>query len=62
MSQQANKVVTLLPVPLFLLELHSERMIDAINALQAAGFEVNRVRCFENRYRIDDAKEQSSEQ
>jgi hypothetical protein len=59
MSEQTASVVTRLPVPRFLMELHSERMIDAINALQGAGFVVKLVKCFENRYRIDDAQEQT---
>lgn len=49
--------VVLLPVPLFLLELHSERMIDALMALEEAGFKVSHVINTSNRYRIDDAKE-----
>lgn len=53
----ANKVVTLLPVAPFLLELHSERMVDAMNALEERGFRVTSVAGFTNRFRIDDAKE-----
>lgn len=51
------KVVTLLPVPPFLLELHSERMVDALHALNDAGFVVRHVKGTDNRYRIDDAQE-----
>ena len=43
-----------LPASPFLLELPSERMIDAMNALQDAGFVVRQVKGLENRYRIDD--------
>lgn len=55
-----RNIVTLLPRPAFLLELHSERMVDALLALQGAGFKVTRVaginnRATDNRYRIDDA-------
>lgn len=46
--------VTLLPVAPFLLELHSERMIDLMLALQDAGFKVTYVRGSLNRYRVDD--------
>jgi hypothetical protein len=53
MSEPA-KVVTLLPVAPFLLELHSERMVDALLALQEAGFDVTYIRGSINRYRIDD--------
>jgi predicted RNA binding protein YcfA (HicA-like mRNA interferase family) len=57
MSEQAQKPVTLLPVSAFLLELHSERMIDAMHALNEAGFVVMHVKGTTNRFRIDDAKE-----
>lgn len=52
-----RKPVTLLPVPLFLLELHSERMVDAMLALSEAGFKVTYTKGTANRYRIDDAQE-----
>ena len=54
-----RKPVTLLPVSAFLLELHSERMIDVMHALKDAGFRVTAVRGTDNRYRIDDMQEQS---
>jgi hypothetical protein len=54
----ARKPVTLLPVPLFLLELHSERMVDALLALSEAGFKVTYVKDTANRYRIEDTREQ----
>lgn len=53
----ARKPVVLLPIPLFLLELHSERMVDALLALSEAGFQVTYAKGTTNRYRIDDAKE-----
>lgn len=61
MSKPNRKVVSLLPRPAFLLELHSERMIDALHALHDAGFTVTRVaginnRATDNRYRIDDTE------
>lgn len=59
MNKPTPKVVTLLPVPVFLLELHSERMIDALFALQNAGFNVTNIANTPNRFRITDAKEQS---
>lgn len=46
--------IYLLPCPLFLLELHSERMIDALLALSEAGFTVTAVAGAVNRFRIDD--------
>jgi hypothetical protein len=62
MSTADRKPVTLLPVSAFLLELHSERMIDVMHALKDAGFTVTAVRGRDNRYqitdRVDDAKEQ----
>ena len=59
MSEAKQAEIVLLPVPLFILELHSERMIDLFLALNAAGFTVNQVdiKGFHNRYRIDDEKE-----
>jgi hypothetical protein len=50
----AQNVVTLLPVAPFLLELHSERMIDLMLALQDAGFKVTYMRGSLNRYRVED--------
>ena len=49
-----DNVVTLLPVPIFVLELHSDRMVDALLALQEAGFKVTYIKDSVNRYRIDD--------
>lgn len=49
--------VVLLPVPLFLLELHSERMVDALLALNEAGFKVAHVAGTTNRFRIDDLED-----
>ena len=48
------KSVTLIPVAPFLLEMQSERMIDAMVALQQAGFTVTYIMGSMNRYRIDD--------
>lgn len=52
-----RKTVVLLPAAPFLLELHSERMVDAMLALKEAGFRVVQVTGHEHRYRIDDAQE-----
>lgn len=49
--------VTRLPAPLFLLEVHSERMIDAMHALRDAGFTVEHVMNTNNRFRVEDARE-----
>ena len=59
MSAQKKADIALLPVPIFLLEMHSERMIDLFHALNAAGFTVNQVNIkgFDNRFRIDDEQE-----
>ena len=46
--------VVTLPVAPFLLELHSERLIDLMLALQDAGFKVTYVRGSLHRYRVDD--------
>lgn len=54
---QRKAPVVLLPVPLFLLELHSERMVDALMALNQAGFKVTHVKDTDNRFRIDDETE-----
>lgn len=54
---QPAKVVTLLPVAPFVLELHSERMVDALLALTDAGFKVTYVKGSLHRYRIDDTTE-----
>lgn len=48
------KIVTLIPVAPFLFEMQSERMIDALVALQQAGFKVTYIKNSMNRYRIDD--------
>lgn len=53
----APNVVTL-PVAPFLLELHSERMIDLMIALQDAGFKVTYMRGSLNRYRVEDREPQ----
>lgn len=54
MSTKKKAEVVLLPVPIFLLELHSERMVDALLALSSAGFVVKHVKNTENRFRIED--------
>lgn len=56
MAERSAEIV-LLPVPIFLLELHSERMVDAMMALNQAGFRITHVRGTENRFRIDDEQE-----
>lgn len=61
MTNPTRKVVTLLPAAPFLLELRSERMIDAILALNEAGFRVTHVAKTANRFRIEDNEEQSNE-
>lgn len=48
--------VTTMPAP-FLLELHSERMADALIALAESGFDVKHVMGTTNRFRIEDAQE-----
>jgi predicted RNA binding protein YcfA (HicA-like mRNA interferase family) len=53
MKSPQSKVVTLPAAP-FLLELHSERMIDLMMALQDAGFKVTHISGSLNRYRVDD--------
>lgn len=57
MSQKKEAEAILLPVPVFLLEMNSERLVDAMHALHDAGFKVTRVMGREDRYRIDDTKE-----
>lgn len=42
--------------PQFVLELHSERMVDALYALNCAGFRVTYIRGSNNRFRIDDER------
>lgn len=59
MSTPDRKPVVLLPVPLFLLEVHSERMVDALHALRDAGFRVEHVINTNNRFRVEDAQEQT---
>lgn len=54
MSEAKQAEIVLLPVPIFLLELHSERMVDALLALSSAGFVVKHVKNTENRFRIED--------
>jgi hypothetical protein len=54
MSANETNVVVLRPPASFLLELHSERMVDALLALQEAGFSVTYIRGSMNRYRIED--------
>jgi predicted RNA binding protein YcfA (HicA-like mRNA interferase family) len=56
MSKRKDNVVQLRPIAPFLLELHSERMVDVMLALQASGFKVTYVKGSNNRYRIDDDK------
>jgi len=51
---KAQNVVTLLPVAPFLLEIHTEKLVDLMLALQDAGFKVTYVRGSMNRYRVDD--------
>jgi hypothetical protein len=46
--------VVLLARPAFVLELQSERMVDALKALEEAGFKVTYIKDSVNRYRIDD--------
>jgi predicted RNA binding protein YcfA (HicA-like mRNA interferase family) len=58
MSEQKPKIVTLLPVAPFLLEVHTERLIDLMLALQDSGFKVTYVRGSFSRYRIDDKEQQ----
>jgi hypothetical protein len=58
MRDPSRKVVPLQQVPGFLFEMHSERMVDALLALEAAGFEVTSV-INTNRYRIEDSQEKS---
>lgn len=57
---KAQKVVKL-PVAPFLLELHSERLIDLMLALQDAGFKVTYKRGSLNRYRVEDREDESNE-
>lgn len=52
----AQNVVTLLHVAPFLLELHSERMVDVMHALHDAGFKVTCVAGSMNRYRVEDTQ------
>lgn len=54
MSEPAK--IVLLPVPLLLLELHSERCVDAMKALEERGFKVTSI-INTNRYRIEDEEE-----
>ena len=56
MSAQKPAPVTLLPVPLMLLELNSERFCDLVHALSDAGFVISNAGRA-NRFRIEDRKE-----
>lgn len=51
---KAQNVVTVIQVAPFLLELHSERMVDVMHALHDAGFKVTYMRGSLNRYRVED--------
>lgn len=44
------------PRPQLVLELHSERMVDALYALNCAGFRVTYMHGSHNRLRIDDER------
>jgi len=46
--------VVQLPAAPFLLEIHTEKLVDLMLALQDAGFKVTYVRGSMNRYRVDD--------
>lgn len=50
------------PSPTFLLELHSERMADALLALVNAGFDVKHIIGTTNRFKIIDAEGYGIEQ
>lgn len=56
MKRERDTIVTPLPVAPFLMELHSERMVDALYALNCAGFRVTYMRGSHNRFRIDDER------
>lgn len=56
MSETA-KVVTLVPRAPFVLEMQSERMVDAIIALTEAGFTVTHMMDTVNRFKIEDEQE-----
>jgi hypothetical protein len=56
-KQQTNNVVTLLPVPPLVLELSSERFVDAVVALKQAGFVLENVQGTRNRFKVRDTKE-----
>lgn len=53
MSANKPAPVTLLPVPLMLLELNSERFCDLVHALSRAGFVISNTNRT-NRFRIED--------
>jgi hypothetical protein len=57
MKTHTNNVVTLLPVPPLVLELRSERFVDAVIALKQAGFRLDQIKGTHNRFRILDAKD-----
>lgn len=63
MSARKPEPVTLLPVAPLLLEVHSERLPDALRALREAGFLLSNVPGHVHRFRIhdriEDAKEKS---
>lgn len=59
MTDTPANVVRVFPQrPAFVLELHSERMIDALYALNEAGFRVTYIKGSVNRYRIEDQEPQ----
>lgn len=58
LSSAVRSIAALGPPP-FLLELRSERMIDALLALSEAGFSVSMLRGAANRYVIEDASPES---
>lgn len=54
----ADSKVILFPSPApFVLELHSERFVDAMVALQQAGYKISYIKDSVNRYRIEDEEE-----
>lgn len=57
----APNVVAKLPVPPFLLEIHTEELVSVMLALQEAGFKVTYKRGSLNRYRVEDREDVSNE-
>lgn len=53
MSAESN-VVPFPSPPAFVLELHSERFVDCMVALQQAGYTITYIKDSVNRYRIED--------